>query len=147
MAIKISSGLRDHILATGSLRAAINGMVMRIYSGAVPAGPESDATGNTLLCTISTSGLGGGLQFEASPANGLLPKASADVWSGTCGATGTASFYRLVETGDTNGSSTSAKRVQGTVGLAGADLNVVNTTFTSSEEKRIDYYVIGMLTG
>ncbi len=55
MSIQISGALRDHLLATGSLYGAVNGMLIRIYAGAVPASPETDATGNTLLCTISTS--------------------------------------------------------------------------------------------
>jgi hypothetical protein len=146
MSIQISGALRDHLLATGSLYGAVNGMLIRIYSGTVPASPETDATGNTLLCTISTSSSGTGLAFEATPANGMLTKASAGVWTGNCVATGTATFYRLGAVSDTAAASSVALRIQGTVGLAGADLNVTSTTFTNGEEKRIDYYVIGMLT-
>jgi hypothetical protein len=146
MSIQISGALRDHLLATGSLYGAVNGMLIRIYAGAVPASPETDATGNTLLCTISTSSSGTGLAFEATPANGMLTKAAAGVWTGNCVASGTATFYRLGAVSDTSAASSVALRIQGTVGLAGADLNVTSTTFTNGEEKRIDYYVIGMLT-
>lgn len=148
MAIQISGALRDHLLDAGSLYDAVNGSLIHIFAGSVPASPEADATGNTLLCTISTSSLGTGLAFESAAVNGLLAKSSAAVWSGDCVATGTATFYRLGEIADTNATaaSTTALRIQGTVGLAGADLNVTSTTFTNGEEKRIDYYVIGMLT-
>jgi hypothetical protein len=146
MSIQISTALRDHLLATGSLYNAVNGMLIRIYSGTVPASPEADATGNTLLCTISTSSSGTGLQFESAPVSGMLSKAAAGVWTGNCVASGTATFYRLGAVADTAAASTTAKRIQGTVGLAGADLNVTSTTFTNGEEKRIDYFVVGMLT-
>lgn len=146
MAIQISTTLRDNLLDTGSLYSQINGMLIRIYAGTVPASPESDATGNTLLCTISTESLGTGLQFESTAVNGMLSKAAAGIWTGDCVATGTATFYRLGAISDTAAASTTTVRIQGTVGLAGADLNVTNTTFTNGEEKRIDYFVVGMLT-
>jgi archaellin len=76
----------------------------------------------------------------------MLTKAAAGVWTGNCVASGTATFYRLGAVSDTSAASSVALRIQGTVGLAGADLNVTSTTFTNGEEKRIDYYVIGMLT-
>ncbi len=82
MAIKISGALRDHLLTAGSLYAAVNGMVLRIYAGVVPASPEADVSGNTLLCTISTNSLGTGLAFESAPVNGMLSKAAAGIWSG-----------------------------------------------------------------
>jgi hypothetical protein len=146
MAISISGALRDNLLDTGSLYESVNGMLIYIFAGTVPANADASATGNTLLCTISTSGLGTGLQFETSASNGVLPKSASAVWSGTCSATGTATFYRLAAITDTHGVDLTKLRVQGTVGLAGADLNVTTTTFTSAEEKRIDYYVLGMLT-
>jgi hypothetical protein len=147
MAIKISGALRDHLLTAGSLYAAVNGMVLRIYAGVVPASPEADVSGNTLLCTISTNSLGTGLAFESAPVNGMLSKAAAGIWSGAAVADGAATFYRLGTLSDTAAASTTAKRIQGTVGLAGADLNVTDINFTTAEEKRIDYFVVGMLTG
>jgi hypothetical protein len=76
----------------------------------------------------------------------MLAKQAAAVWSGPCVATGTATFYRLQAIADTTAASTTAHRIQGTVGVAGADLNVTSDYFVSSETKRIDYFVIGMLT-
>jgi len=147
MAIKISGSLRDHVLADGSLYSAVSGMVLRIYGGSVPATPEADCSGNTLLCTISTNSTGTGLAFESAAVNGMLSKQAAAIWSGSCVATGTATFYRLGAIADTSAASTAALRIQGTVGLAGADLNVTSDYFTNGTSKRIDYYVVGMLTG
>lgn len=147
MAIKISGALRDHLLVDGSLYAALNGMVIRIYGGSVPASPEDDCSGNTLLVTISTNSTGTGLAFETTASNGMLTKQAAAVWSGNCVATGTATFYRLQAIADTTAASTTAHRVQGAVGVAGADLNVTNDYFVNADPKRIDYFVVGMLTG
>jgi hypothetical protein len=134
-------------MITGALRTALTDYVIRIYGGTVPTLPEDSIAGNTLLCTISDDDTGAGLDFEAAVTNGLLTKEGSQVWSGTCVADGTATFYRLVDSTDTGASSSSFRRVQGTVGLAGADLNVTNTSFVTDEEKRIDYFSIGMLTG
>lgn len=146
MSIKITGALRDHMLTDGSLYDSVNGMIIKIYAGSVPTNPEDDSSGNTLLVTISTNGGGTGLAFEATAQNGMLTKESAAVWSGTCVATGTATFYRLQAIADAGGTSTTAHRIQGTVGVAGADLNVTTDYFTTSEVKRIDYFVVGMLT-
>lgn len=145
MAIKISGALRDHLLITGSLTGALTGMIIRIYGGAVPALPEDSVAGNTLLCTISDDGTGTGLDFETSAVSGMLTKDGVQVWKGACTDTGTATFYRMVEISDSGIYSNTAKRMQGTVNTAGADLNVTSTAFTSGDEKRIDYFAVGML--
>jgi hypothetical protein len=147
MSIQITGALRDHLLVTDSLTGALTGMIIRIYGGTVPSLPEDSISGNTLLCTISNNKTGTGLEFEATAYNGLLTKKGAQVWAGDCATDGTATFYRLSGTGDTGGLSLSEKRVQGTVGSAGADLNVTSVSFIEDEEKRIDYYSIGMLVG
>ena len=146
MSIQISGALRDSLLVTGSLRSAVNGFILKIYNGTIPSLPEDSVAGNVLLCTISNDDSGIGLTFETAVTDGMLLKTGSEVWSGTCAATGTATFYRLVATGDTGGSSSSAVRVQGTVGIAGADLNVTSTSFETGDLKRVDYYAIGMLT-
>jgi hypothetical protein len=146
MSIKISGALRDSLLVTGSLRSAINGFYIRIYNGTPPTLPEDALSGNTLLCTITNNGTATGLTFESSVTDGMLLKTGSEVWSGTCVADGTATFYRLVSSSDTGASSSSAVRVQGTVGVAGADLNVTSTSFVTDDEKRVDFYAIGMLT-
>jgi hypothetical protein len=146
MSIQISGALRDSLLVSGSLRSAINGFYIRIYNGTPPTLPEDSVAGNVLLCTITNNGSATGLTFETSVTDGMLTKTASEVWSGTCGATGTATFYRLVSSSDTGLSSSSAIRVQGSVGVAGADLNVTSASFVTDDIKRIDYYAIGMLT-
>lgn len=149
MSIQISGALRDYLLDTGSLYSALtsgSGSLLFIFGGTPPANPESSASGNPLLCVISNNSTGTMLTFESTASSGVLSKEAAGIWTGNCVATGTATFYRLAPLADTHGASTTLRRIQGTVGLAGADLNVTSTSFISGEEKRIDYYVLGMLT-
>lgn len=141
MAIQISTALRNHIAVDGSVRGALNGLVIKLYSGTVPSSADAAISGDsTLLCTISTDGSGAGLNFETSASGGVLTKASADTWEGTVAETGTATYYRFCTTGDSEGSSTSAIRVQGTVGTVNSDLLLSSTGLTSSAVQRLGYY-------
>jgi hypothetical protein len=99
MTYKISTGLRNHLAVTGSLRAAFNAASrISIYGGAEPATADADATGASLLCVI-TGPSSAGLAFEATAVDGVLAKSAAQAWSGTNLASGTATWFRLEEIG------------------------------------------------
>jgi hypothetical protein len=146
MSLKISTGVRDHLLVTGSFKAAVDGGVIRVYNGTPPATADAALAGNTLLVTISNNSAGTGITMDSASASGVLGKNPAEVWSGTVVANGTPTFYRYSSLTDDFLLSTTAKRVQGTTGSAGFDLNFANTTFTVSEVKRIDTYDIAQPT-
>lgn len=141
--MKISTGLRNHMLATGSMKAGLDGGVIRIYSGAEPADADSAVSG-TLLCTVSLNDTGTGINFDTTPSGGVLSKSAAETWSGTPVATGTAGYWRFSGTADAGGASTTEKRAQGTIGTALADVIVASTTFTASVLRQIDNFVVGM---
>lgn len=142
MTLKISTGLRNAVLVTGSLRSRVNGKIIRIYGGSVPATANAALGGATLLCTVSVGGTGTGVTFEATPVDGALVKTAAETWSGTNVATGTATFWRLVDTGDDGTLSTSAERVQGTFGGTSGLLS--NPSLTSGAPQSIDNAVIAL---
>lgn len=147
MTTKLSTGLRNKMLDTGSLKSRLALGFIKLYSGAEPASADAAVTG-TLLCTISVSGNGTGLSLDTSAASGVLAK-SAEVWSGAIVATGVAGYYRFSAAGDTGAASTTEERIQGSVGLAGADLNLSNTTLTTNASltaQTIDYYVVSLPT-
>jgi hypothetical protein len=52
MALRISTGLRDFMLERGSLKRALNGGKLKIYSGSQPTSPD-DVPNGTLLLTVS----------------------------------------------------------------------------------------------
>ncbi len=135
--MKNSTGLVNYVAATGSLKAALAGGEIRIWSGSPPADADAAATG-TLLCTIKNAGAG--INFDTAAVGGTLPKAPAETWSGTNVATGVAGYFRHVLAADANDLSTTAIRIQGTVGTGGADLNISSTSLTSGAPCPIDGY-------
>ena len=54
MALKASTGLRNKLMDTGSLKSILAGGLIKVYGGAVPADADAAATG-TLLCIISNN--------------------------------------------------------------------------------------------
>lgn len=141
---KISTGLRNYILATGSLSAGLTLGFINIYAGTEPLTADASIGAATLLCTVSVDGGATGLTFEAVPAAGVLSKSTTEAWKGTNAATGTASFYRFVAPGDTGVESTTERRAQGTVGILNADLLLASVSLIISQEQRVDFYAIGM---
>ena len=120
-----------------ALRTELNGGTLKIFSGPVPANAEAAVDGAcVLLAEITESGDGStGLTFDA-PTTGTLSKAAAEDWTclGADVTSGTATFYRFTEAGDTGtGASTTTSRVQGIVGTDPftADLVLGTTTLTN----------------
>jgi len=141
----ISTALRNHLMTIGSFKAGADGSVLRIYSGTPPATPDAAVPGAAvLLCLVSVNSTGTGLTFEASANAGLLLKSAGEVWSGVNAATGTAAWYRVVTSADDGTASTSAVRMQGTAGLAGADLNMTSVNLVSGATQTVDYFSVLM---
>lgn len=130
MALITSTGLAAHLMVTGSAKDAFDGGLIKVYSGTAPATADDAVTG-TLLWTISVNGAGTGITFESAAVDRSLVKETTETWSGATTA-GTASYWRLVASGDTGVSSTSQKRIQGTCGSTGSpDLFMSSTTLTT----------------
>lgn len=144
---KLSTGLRDHMLVTGSVKSGLDGGVIRIYSGTVPADADAALGGATLLVTISEDDLGTGISLDAAASGGVAVKNSGETWSGTVASTGTASFFRFSGLTDAGALSTTERRLQGTVGTALADLLVSSTTFTATNLRQIDTFNVAMPGG
>jgi len=145
MAIKLSTGMRNQLLSGGSFKAALDDGLLYIYDGTPPADADAANSGNTLLCTVSLNSTGAGIDFDTAAASGVLAKAPAETWSGVNAATGTASFFRFTESGGTPASaSTTEKRIQGTIGVAGADLNLSSVALTISATQTVDFFNVTM---
>lgn len=139
---QFSTGLRNALLDSDSLKGLLDGGFIKIYAGTVPASADAALGGATELCVISENGAGGGLEFEASAVGGVLSKASSQAWSGTNTATGVATFFRFVTPTDTGAASISEVRVQGTVGVSAADLNLSNTSLVAAAPQAIQFFSI-----
>ena len=144
MAIQLSTGLRNALLDTGSIKGTLDLGFIKIYTGTAPASADDAETG-TLLCTISVDGLGGGISFDTNATSGSLYKAPGEAWQGTVGnGGGVAGYYRHIGASDTGVSSTTEPRIQGSIGVSGADMNFSDTTLVDAATQSIDYYIVTM---
>jgi hypothetical protein len=135
MSLILSTGLRNGMLDTSPFKTLLDASRVKIYSGVAPSSAD-DAEG-TLLVSIGSDAGDTHCHFLAAAVAGVLSKA-ADIWSGVAGATGTASYFRLVVNTDTGVSSATEIRLQGTVGTSGADINMSGVTITSGATQTID---------
>ena len=145
MALQASTGLRNKLLDTGSLKSVFALGFIKIYSGAAPADADAATTG-TLLCTISNNSTGTGINMAAAAAAGVLEKLASETWSGVNAASGTATHYRHVAVGDTGALSTTEARLQGLVGTVGVEMNLSSTTLTSGATQTLDFYSVQLPT-
>ena len=139
MTVKISTGLAEYLAGTGSLRAAFHGTSrISLYAGAEVANADAAASGATLLCTILSSA--SPLEFEAAVTGGIVTKATAQTWSGTNAASGTATWFRVEITTDDRSTSTSALRLQGSIGTVVGDMVMTNPVLVSGNTKAIENF-------
>lgn len=141
MALKLSTGLRDGMLDTSPFKTLLDASRVKIYSGVAPA--TADAAEGTLLVSIGSDNADTHCHFLAAAVSGVLSK-NADIWSGVAGATGTASYFRLVVNTDTGVLSTTEIRMQGTVGTSGADINMSAVSIVSGATQTIDTWDLTM---
>ena len=144
MALKASTGLRNAMLTTGSLKSRLDGGFIKIYAGAVPSDADASLASATLLCTITKNGDGvTGLTMATPAVGGALSKA-AEVWSGTNVTGGTASFWRFIRTGDTGGASATEERLQGLAATSGSELVLTSVTLSGGATQNIDYFSVAL---
>lgn len=145
MSFKASTGFITSVLGTGSVKDLLDTMIMKVYGGAEPANADAASTGTAnVLWTIKKDGtdvLTWTLNTDVSPP--VLEKASTATWSGATAA-GTATYFRILTTDDSEGSSTSDARLQGSVGATlstATDLYVSSTTFTTGTKTLASFSV------
>ncbi|KKS16794.1 MAG: hypothetical protein UU74_C0033G0026 [Candidatus Woesebacteria bacterium GW2011_GWA1_41_7] len=148
--MKIAYSVRDLMVLAAA--EAINGNVIRCYGSPtseaaadalIPATPEASIGAATLLCIISAGGDGTGVNMATVPVNGVLAKDPAESWWGTMLASGYFSFYRISATADTGGASDTEPRLQGTIGVIGADFIVSNRFKSIGEKQEMNAFYIG----
>lgn len=146
--MKRSTGLRNTMLASGSFKSAMNGSIVKIYSGTAPATADAAIPGDAvLLLTYSLNGADGGLSFDTAATDGTLQKNPAEVWQGQIVASGTPAFFRMQAPADDGSASTTLNRLQGTVGLQDADMVVSSMTWTSGDERKLTYFTVTIAAG
>lgn len=134
--------LFDEILLApvSSLKDIFDGGSIKIYTGTQPASADTAPSG-TLLVTIQNGG--SGITWDAADA-GSIAKAAAETWSGVCGNTGTAGWFRIQAAGDLGTTNTTDCRIDGAVATSGSQLNVSSTAFVSGATETITSFAITM---
>lgn len=147
MVMKASSGLRDYMAVTGSLKDALAAGFIKYYSGPVPTSANDAITGShTLLTTLSNDATGTGINMDSSVVDGVLSKDITEIWRGVNVASGTPTFYRHVAPGDTGALSTTERRVQGAIAAVGAQINLTNLPLEAAASEVLETYVIAIPT-
>lgn len=149
MTLRLSTKLRTNLAGSTGFAATFANGVIDVYSGSQPANADLAPTGTKLgRFTLSS-----GAFVAGSPTNGLTFAAAADgavaksgVWSFSGGlATGTAGWFRFKTNAgadtDTDDSGTKAQaRIDGSVAVSGADMNISNLSITPSTPVTIDSF-------
>ena len=148
MAERLSTGLRNEVLESGgsSLADALVNGVIYIFSGTQPATADDTESGYTLLGIVSESAL---TFTPGSPTNGLnldvatggvLAKSTSETWQFTGITNGTAGWFRFYANDRTQGTSTTAIRMDGAIATSGAEINMSNTAIVTSAVGTIDAF-------
>lgn len=147
MALLASTGLRTHVLGTGSLKTALAAGFIHIYSCAIadiPASADAAITAShTKLLTFYGDGAATGLNLGVAD-DGAIGKAAGETWSGTILVTGNATFFRFVGSADTGAASAAEPRLQGRVGMAGAELNIDTLALVAGQTKQLNFVNINL---
>lgn len=147
MTIRLSTGMRNALLlggSSGGVWGALTDGFLYLYDGTQPASADTGATG-TLLGKVTVGDNGTtGLEFEA-PSAGVMTKDTDENWQFHGLAAGNVGWFRFSEAADTPGNnSTTAKRIDGLVGTAGADANITNTAVALAAVSTVDAWSFTM---
>ena len=82
------------------------------------------------------------LALGKNEGGGAIGKAPAETWAGTVLATGNAVFFRYVGSADTGALSTTEPRLQGRVGVSGAELNISSLALTAGQTQAVNFIAI-----
>lgn len=151
MALRLSTGLRNYMTRTGSLKAGIDNCYLLLYSGSQPATADAAATG-TLLAVISAAGVADAeLTIIDGSGDGDLDKA-VEVWQGSGLADGVLGWFRLIVENTDQATtvteagtlSTTSRRIDGAIAASGSQLNISNTTVATGAPQLVDTFTLTM---
>src|ERR1041385_3971072 len=123
--------------ALDTLLTGLNAGTIKLYTGTIPATPETAVSSQTLLATLTLNATAFGAAANntttaRATANAITPDTSAD-------ATGTATWFRVASSGGTAfidgniGTSDEAMVLNTTAIVSGAEVDITSYTFTVPE--------------
>lgn len=127
----ITTPVANSMLDAG-IGSVSNAGKLRIYSGTVPTNADTALSGNTLLAELT-------MNADAFPAaSSHLLTANAITADSAADATGTATFFRLLQ------SDGSTVLLQGTCGTSAADMILNTTSIVSGANVSVSSFTINM---
>jgi hypothetical protein len=129
MALKFPAAYRTTRADTFTTRAG-NGALLRIYDGTRAADADTAIGAQVLLAELTCAS-----PFASGASSGVLT-ASAITQDSSANATGTATWFRLVQSGG------STVVCDGSVGTSGADLNLVSTSIVATQPVQVTSFVL-----
>jgi len=140
-----STGLRNYLAVTGSLRAALSTCVLKIYAGDLPASPDDALGGASMMGLVTTDGDNTTpLAWEATATDGVLTKELDDTWAGIYSDDEVPSFFRYEVLADGDGASTTAIRAQGRIANIQAELNISDLDVENGDPIAVDNFAYAM---
>lgn len=144
MTVRLSTALRTALAGTTGFASTFANGVIEIRTGTQPATADAAVTG-TLLGTVTlasgafTPGVAtNGLTFAAAAAGAV---SKSGVWSFNGIADGTAGWFRLKGNAvDAGALSTVLNRLDGSVAVSGADLNLSNIVIAIGAPNTVDSF-------
>jgi hypothetical protein len=152
MALRVSTGLRNHMLSGGSLKTGIEGGFIFVFGGAPYTG-DADAlvnlTDNPILYKISVGGDDTSpLHLDTAASAGQIVKSTSETWQSMASSTiaGTAVFWRWAFAGDSHGADTAGayKRLQGAAATSNSELILSSTTIALHSVQTVDFFTISL---
>lgn len=143
MALITSTGFKNKVLDTGSVKSVLAGGFIHVYASTLPNIPATadeaiNPANHTLLLTVYGDGIADGLNLGTA-SGGAIGKDPGETWAGTVLADGNAAFFRYVAVGDTGALSTTQARLQGRVGVSGAELNISSLALVSGNTQAVNF--------
>lgn len=145
MAIRLSTGMANAIAGgnsgDGSIKDILANAVIAVYAGSQPLNGDAAETGTLLGYITVDSGAftpgspTNGLNWDAA-VDGVCVKPSAEEWSITPIADGTAGWARLYDNAMVTGLSTTSKRIDMACGVGAGELRF-STTILSTGVKSV----------
>ena len=143
MALLASTGFRNKVLDSGSAKSVLANGFIHVYASTLANVPLSaddaiDPAKHTLLLTVYGDGTAAGLNLGTA-SGGAIGKDPGETWAGTVLANGNAVFFRYVAPGDTGAATTTQARLQGRVGVAGAELNISTLALVAGNTQAVNF--------
>lgn len=141
---KFSTGFRNTLIDGGDITTMFDGGELHIFAGVKPNDADQSESQNGSQTILAKVLLPGTNAFAASASAGAIAKAGS--WTdASADASGTAVWFRLYANAAQTGLSTTAVRIDGTVGTADADLILTTTSIAATDPVTVDTFSIALL--